>query len=79
MGTRIVDSESEDSATLGVDGDEELDGCVSWTVNDEGLPRSEMSWVSESGGFERIGGVILTGLMGLTVFLTVYTVFAVKD
>lgn len=75
MGARIVNSESEDSATLGVDGDEGLDGRVSWMTNDEGLPRSEMSWVSESGGFERVGRVILTGLMGLTVSLAVYTVF----
>ena len=43
--------------------------CASWTMNDDGLPRSEMSWVCEAGGFKRVGQVILT----------VYTVFAVKN
>ena len=34
--------------------------CASWTMNDDELPRSEMSWVCEAGGFKRVGRVILT-------------------
>jgi len=29
-------------------------------MNDDELPRSEMSWVCEAGGFKRVGRVILT-------------------
>ena len=70
VGARTVEPDSEDSATLGVDSD------VSWTMNDEAPPRSEMSWASESGGFKRVGRGILTGF---AVSVTMYTVFAVKD
>ena len=56
MGGWRVDSDSDSEGSVS----SVEEPCTSWTMDDDELPRSEMSWVCEAGGFKRVGRVILT-------------------